>query len=157
MVAAQEELARRTRAHADDLTQYFTGRDRMDAIDKQLRDKIQALRDQAAERRNQERARCGTALLAIRNRGEDPGEIAKLAGITQKTVRDLMKLAEQADEQRPESDGGQGGEGPAEREVGGTAANKVGAATDNGKPVARTLESVSVNEAAEWIGETSAI
>jgi hypothetical protein len=98
VTAAHEELARRTRANADDLTRYFTARDRIDGIDEKLRDKITALQEQADERRNQERSKCAVAVRTMRDRGEDVAEIAKLAGTSAKNVRELIELAEKEHE-----------------------------------------------------------
>jgi hypothetical protein len=61
VAAAQEELARR-RAHVHDLAAFFTARDRANAVDEWLAEREQALREQAAQRRGEERVVCGRAL-----------------------------------------------------------------------------------------------
>ena len=53
------------------------------------------LKTQAADRRNREHGRCGAALRAMRDRGEDLAAIATMAGIDQRAVRQLIKAAEQ--------------------------------------------------------------
>jgi hypothetical protein len=54
------------------------------------------LRQQAAQRRGEQRVLCGRALRAMRERGESVREIAGLAGVTEKTVRELIREAEAA-------------------------------------------------------------
>jgi hypothetical protein len=44
--AAQEELARRTRASVEDLAAFFSARERADAVDEWLGERQQALREQ---------------------------------------------------------------------------------------------------------------
>jgi hypothetical protein len=96
VTVAQEQLARRTRANGDDLAKFFTAQQRAEAIEQAVQDRVEALEKQAKSRRGKELVQQGVALRAMRDRGEDPGEIARLAGIDQKSVRELIKLAEQA-------------------------------------------------------------
>ncbi len=74
--AAQEEVIRRTKANVEDLAAFFDARDRADAVDEWLAERQQALAEQAAQRRAGQRLQCGTALRAMRDRGETLREIA---------------------------------------------------------------------------------
>jgi hypothetical protein len=94
--ASQEELARRTRANVEDLAAFFSARERAEAVDEWLAERRQALREQAAQRRGQQRVQCGRALHAMRERGESLREIARMAGVPDKTVRELIREAEAA-------------------------------------------------------------
>jgi hypothetical protein len=89
--AAQEEVIRRTRANVEDLAAFFDARDRADAVVGWLAERQQALREQAAQRRLAHRVQCGTALRAMRDRGETVREIARMAGISEKAVRDVIR------------------------------------------------------------------
>ena len=91
-IAAQEEIGRRTRANMADLTVFFSARQRADAVDDWLRERVEALRAQAEGRRADQRRQCGVALRAIRDRGESVRDIA-LAGISDKAVRELIRAA----------------------------------------------------------------
>jgi transposase len=55
---------------------------------------VEALRAQAGQRLDAQRRRCGLALRSMRDRGESMREIAQMAGIADKTVRELIKAAE---------------------------------------------------------------
>jgi hypothetical protein len=92
-VAAQEELARRTRANMEDLAVYFSACERVEAVDEWLAERSAALQAQAAKRRDEHRHRCASALRSMRDRGQSVGEIARMAGITDKQARDLIRLA----------------------------------------------------------------
>jgi hypothetical protein len=96
--ASQEELARRTRANVEDLAAFFSARERADAVDGWLSERQQVLREQAAQRRGLQRVQCGRALRAMRDRGESLREIARMAGVTDKAVRELIREAEAAAE-----------------------------------------------------------
>jgi hypothetical protein len=78
-IAAQEAVARRTRANMDDLTVFFSARQRADAVDDWLKDRVAALKVQADERRAGQLRECGVALRAMRDRGETVREIARMA------------------------------------------------------------------------------
>ena len=78
------------------LAKFFTAQQRAEAIEQALQDRVEALEKQAKNRRSKELVQQGVALRTMRDRGEDPGEIARLAGIDQKSVRELIKVAEQA-------------------------------------------------------------
>ena len=93
-VAAQEEQARRTRANVEDLAAYFSAQQRADAVDDWLKEKVQVLSGQAAQRRLKQRRQGGAALRSMKDRGESLREIARMAGIGEKAVRELIRLAE---------------------------------------------------------------
>lgn len=76
--SAQEEVIRRTKANVEDLASFFDARDRADAVDEWLAERRQALAEQAAQRRSAHRVRCGTALRAMRDRGETLREVAHM-------------------------------------------------------------------------------
>src|SRR4051812_19721534 len=92
-VAAQEELARRTRANMEDLAVFLSARERADAVDEWLAERVAALQAQAAQRRGGHRRQCGVALRAMRDRGESLRDIARMAGVGEKVVRDLIRAA----------------------------------------------------------------
>ena len=56
---------------------------------------------QAARRRSKARVSAGGALRAMRDRGQSLREIARMAGVTDKTVRELIREAEAAPEPGP--------------------------------------------------------
>lgn len=92
--AAAEEVIRRTKANVEDLAAFFDARDRAEAVDVWLAERQQALTEQAAQRRAGQRLACGTALRSLRDRGEALREISRLAGISEKAVRELIREAE---------------------------------------------------------------
>jgi hypothetical protein len=98
-------LAERTRANGEDLAKFFTARERAGAIDLSLKERVEALQAQAGGRREKQLVQQGAALRAMRDRGEDLAEIARLAGIDQKSVRELIKVAEEKPDVEPGSDG----------------------------------------------------
>ena len=78
----------------EDLAAFFSARERADWVDEWLSERQQALRERAAQRRGEQRVLCGRALHAMRERGESVREIAGMAGVTEKTVRELIREAE---------------------------------------------------------------
>ena len=94
-MAAQEQLARRTRANVEDLAAYFSAQQRAAAVDDWLKEKVAVLAGQAGQRRLEQRRQCGVALRSMKDRGESLREIAGMAGIGEKAVRELIRLAEQ--------------------------------------------------------------
>jgi hypothetical protein len=94
--AAQAELARRTRANVEDLARFFSARERADGVDEWFAERLQALREQAAQRRGEQRVQCGLALRAMRDRGESLREVARMAGVAEKTARELIREADAA-------------------------------------------------------------
>ena len=97
VVAAQADLARRTRANMDDLAVFLSARQRADAVDDWFNERVAALKAQADERRAGQRRECGVALAAMRERGESIRDIARMAGIGEKTVRELIRAASTGD------------------------------------------------------------
>ena len=97
VVAAQADLARRTRANMDDLAVFLSARQRADAVDDWFKERVAALKAQADERRGGQRRECGVALAAIRERGESIRDIARMAGIGEKTARELIRAASTGD------------------------------------------------------------
>ena len=92
-IAAQEQIAARTRANMEDLTLFFSARQRADAVDDWLTGKVAALQQQAQQRRTDQLRECGAALAAMKQRGESVREIARLAGISEKAARELIRAA----------------------------------------------------------------
>src|SRR4051794_3742660 len=93
-LAANADLVRRTKLNVEDLTKFFALMSRADAVDDWLAEKVAALKEQAAKRRDAERRDAGLALAAMRGRGEQVRHIARLAHISEKQVRELMRHAE---------------------------------------------------------------
>jgi hypothetical protein len=60
-----------------------------------LAERQQLLGEQAARRRGEQRLQCGLALRAMRDRGESVGEIARIVGIAERTVRELIRDADE--------------------------------------------------------------
>ncbi|WP_066911661.1 hypothetical protein [Mycobacterium interjectum] len=96
--AAQEEVIRRTKANVEDLAAFFDARVREDGVNVWLAERQQALREQAAQRRAAHRLQCGTALRAMRDRGETLREIGRMAGISEKAVRELIRETESTEQ-----------------------------------------------------------
>lgn len=91
--AAQEEQARRQKANVEDLARFFTAKQRVDDVDDWLAERVEELKVRATQRRDEERTACGVALKAMQDRGESVREIARMAGVGEKMVRELIKLA----------------------------------------------------------------
>ncbi|MFV8176653.1 hypothetical protein [Mycolicibacterium peregrinum] len=91
--AAQEEQARRQKANVEDLARFFTAKQRVDDVDDWLAERVDELKVRARQRRDEERTACGAALKAMQDRGESVREIARMAGVGEKMVRELIKLA----------------------------------------------------------------
>lgn len=94
--AARDELVRRTRANVEDLGRYFSARERVEAVDGWLEARQQVLREDAERRRGAQRVVCGQALAAMRDRGESLREIARMADVSEKQARELIREAEAA-------------------------------------------------------------
>ena len=92
-VAAQDELARRTRANREDLAVFFSARERAESIDDWLAERVAALQSQAGQRRDEHRRQSGIALRSMRDRGQSVREIAGMVGIGEKAVRELIRVA----------------------------------------------------------------
>jgi len=104
--AAQEELARRQRANEDDLAKFFAARERIEDADRWEKERLEAVKTQAGQRRAAQESQCAAALRAIRDRGEDVAAIARLTRIEPKAVRELLKVADQEPEPDPATNGG---------------------------------------------------
>ena len=52
-----------------------------------------ALQAQAARRRDRHHRPCGIALRSMRDRGESVRDIARMSGVGEKVVRDLIRAA----------------------------------------------------------------
>ncbi len=133
--AAQEEVIRRTKANVEDLASFFDAKERADGVDVWLAERQQALAEQAAQRRAVQRRQCGTALRSMRDRGETLREIARMAGISEKAVRELIREVESLEAvaepaQAPVSAGVGAPVGPAAE---GVAANAVSGADGGGR------------------------
>lgn len=112
-MAAQDELVRRTRANVADLARFFSARERVEAVDGWLKARQQVLRADAERRRREQRVVCGRALAAMRDRGESLREIARMADVSEKQVRELMREAEAApDSAAPQAQDEAGGAAP---------------------------------------------
>ena len=94
--ASQREVLERAARNADDLAVFYSNRERLDAVDDWLESKMAALREQAEAKRAEHRRAAGVALRALRDRGETVRDIAGLAGMTEKSARDLIRRAEEA-------------------------------------------------------------
>ncbi|OBJ81291.1 hypothetical protein A9W97_26015 [Mycobacterium gordonae] len=94
--AAQDDVVRRTRANVEDLGRYFSARERVEAVDGWLAARQQVLREDADRRRGAQRVVCGQALAAMRDRGEPLREIARMAKLSEKQARELIREAEAA-------------------------------------------------------------
>jgi hypothetical protein len=105
VVAAQEELVKRANANKDDLARFFTARDRAAEIATSFKERRDALEAREKNMRDAQLIHQGMALRAMRDRGEEMAEITRLAGIDAKTVRELIKIAEQQPATDPASNG----------------------------------------------------
>jgi len=94
--AAQDDVVRRTRANVEDLGRYFSARERVEAVDGWLAARQQVLHEDADRRRGTQRVVCGQALAAMRDRGEPLREIARMAKLSEKQARELIREAEAA-------------------------------------------------------------
>jgi arsenate reductase-like glutaredoxin family protein len=104
-LAANADLVRRTKLNVEDLTKFFASMSRADGVNEWLNEEVEALKELAAKRRDTERRQAGVALAAMRERGEQVRDIARLARINERQVRELIRLAEavgEADADAPE-------------------------------------------------------
>src|SRR4029078_5324023 len=98
VVAAQADLARRNRAHLDDLAVFLAARASADAVGGGVKERVAALKAQADERRAGQLRECGAALRAMKARGESIRDIARMAGIGAKMVWGLLCSAAPAEQ-----------------------------------------------------------
>ena len=75
----------------DDLAVFLSARQRADAVDEWLKGKVAGLQEHAEQRRAGQLRQCGAALGAMRERGESVRDIARMAGISEKAVRELIR------------------------------------------------------------------
>ena len=94
--ASQREVLERAARNADDLAVFYSSQERLNVVDDWLESKMAALREQAEAKRAGHRRAAGGALRALRDRGETVRDIAGLAGMTEKSARDLIRRAEEA-------------------------------------------------------------
>jgi hypothetical protein len=108
--ASQKEVLERAARNADDLAVFFSSRERLDGVDDWLEAKIAGLREQAEGKRAEHRRTAGQALAALRDRGETLRDIARLTGVGEKALRELIRFAEQnAPASEAEAGGAAGG------------------------------------------------
>jgi hypothetical protein len=72
----------RTKANVEDLAAFFDAHGRADAVEEWLTERERVLRTLAAHWRAAQSRLCGTALRAMRDRGQSVREIAGMAGLT---------------------------------------------------------------------------
>jgi hypothetical protein len=92
--ASQKEVLERAARNANDLAVFFSSRERLDAVDDWLETKTASLREQAEGKRSEHRRAAGLAVVALRERGEMVREIARLTGVNEKALRELIRFAE---------------------------------------------------------------
>lgn len=92
--AAQRDVLERARRNGDDLAVFFSSQERLAGVDEWVETKIAGVRAQAEGKRADHRRAAGTALAALRDRGETIRDIAALTGIGEKAVRELIRYAE---------------------------------------------------------------
>lgn len=108
--ASQKEVLERAARNAEDLAVLFSSRERLDTVDEWLETKIAGLKEQADGKRAEHRRTAGRAVIALRDRGETLRDIARLTGVSEKALRELIRVAEASGEettangQRPERD-----------------------------------------------------
>lgn len=113
--ASQKEVLERAARNADDLAVFFSSRERLDAVDEWLEAKMAGLKEQADGKRAEHRRTAGRAVIALRDRGETLRDIARLTGVGEKALRELIRFAEASGEdvagdgQRPEREDVPGG------------------------------------------------
>ncbi|WP_179476368.1 hypothetical protein [Mycolicibacterium vinylchloridicum] len=106
--ASQKEVLERAARNAEDLAVFFSSRERLDTVDEWLETKIAGLKEQADGKRAEHRRTAGRAVIALRDRGETLRDIARLTGVSEKALRELIRFAEASGEeagangQRPE-------------------------------------------------------
>jgi hypothetical protein len=92
--ASQREVLERAARNAEDLAVFFSSRERLDAVDEWLEAKIAGLKEQADGKRAEHRRTAGLAVIALRDRGETMRDIARLTGVGEKALRELIRFAE---------------------------------------------------------------
>lgn len=92
--ASQKEVLERAARNAEDLAVFFSSRERLDAVDEWLEAKMAGLKEQADGKRAEHRRTAGLAVIALRDRGETLRDIARLTGVGEKALRELIRFAE---------------------------------------------------------------
>ena len=96
--ASQKEVLERAARNAEDLAVFFSSRERLDSVDEWLEAKIAGLKEQADGKRAEHRRTAGRAVMALRDRGETLRDIARLTGVSEKALRELIRFAEASGE-----------------------------------------------------------
>ena len=94
VAATQREVVARAQRNGEDLAVFFSAQERLAGVEDWLAGRMTVLKEQAGQRQLRERAVAGDALKAMRDRGESVREIGRLAGIGEKTVRELIRIAD---------------------------------------------------------------
>jgi hypothetical protein len=94
VAATQREVVARAQRNGEDLAVFFSAQERLAGVEEWLAGRMTVLKEQAGQRQLRERAIAGGALKAMRDRGESVREIGRLAGIGEKTVRELIRIAD---------------------------------------------------------------
>lgn len=92
--ASQKEVLERAARNAEDLAVFFSSQERLDGVDDWLEAKIAGVRVQAEGKRAEHRRAAGLALAALRDRGETMRDMARLTGVGEKALRELMRFAD---------------------------------------------------------------
>lgn len=91
--ASQREVLERAARNAEDLAVFFSSRERLDAVDEWLHTKTAGLKELAEGKRAEHRRTAGLAVIALRDRGETLRDIARLTGVNEKALRELIACA----------------------------------------------------------------
>ena len=92
--ASQKEVLERAARNAEDLAVFFSSQERLDGVDDWLEAKMAGLHEQAEGKRADHRRAAGLALAALRDRGETMRDMARLTGVGEKALRELIRLAD---------------------------------------------------------------
>ncbi len=94
----EQEIATRARDNRLDLEKAVAAQERLEAIDadldRQIAKKTAELRARAAGRRAKELRAAGAAYAAIRDRGTPVKDLARKAGVAEKTIRECLAAHE---------------------------------------------------------------
>ena len=96
--ASQREVLERTARDAEDLAVFFSSRERLDAVEEWLEAKIAGLEVQAEGKRAEHRRAAGLAVIALRDRGQTLRDVARLTGLSERALRELIRCADGATE-----------------------------------------------------------
>lgn len=94
----EQEAAARARDNRLDLERAMAAQERLEAIDadleRQIAKKTAELRERAEGRRVKEQRAAGAAYAAIRDRGTPVKDLARKAGVAEKTIRECLAAHE---------------------------------------------------------------